>query len=413
MHFICTVLHNFGEGFVMARRPGPRRPAAALAAALLLTASAAAAADDLPALLVQKGVITRAEAEGLGGSVTHGPSFRLATGDGAFSLTPYGYGQVRYTLTSVDGGTNTSNFAVQRARLGVKGNAFGPDLHYQLFLNVYGGKANEPVRLFDWFADYRAGPRVSVKAGQYKVPYAVQWNVSAAQLQFVERGIVDATFRLDRDTGLSAHGALAEGVTYDVGVFNGEGAEQVNPDVHHLWVARLTAAPLGAFAPHESDLERSPEARVLLVAGAAYDDDVASHTVTSLNGRLAALGTSDLVAWNLFAGLRRGGGEARAEYHRRYLDPLAAAAPTETAEGLALQGGWMLSPQVEAAARFSYLDPDTHAGGDLTRAAGLGVSRFFAGHRSKLQADLFRISTQAPGGALRDHRLRVQYQVAF
>jgi phosphate-selective porin OprO/OprP len=350
--------------------------------------------------------------------VTHGPSFGLATADGDFSLHVYGYGQARYTYTDNDHATDQSGFTVQRARLGFKGNAYGRDLTYQLFLNVYSGKADGPVSLFDFFVDNAVNSHIALKAGQYKVPYAVQWNVSAAELQFTERGDVDAYFRLDRDTGLSAHGAAAEGLSYDVGVFNGEGTNRTNPDNRHLWVARLSAAPLGTFAPHEADVEadggRSAAPRVLLVAGVAYDDHVASHSVTALNGRLAALGPSDLLTWNLFAAARHRGGEVRAEYHRRVLDPVSPGGAGETAQGLSVQGGYRITPGVEAALRWEYLDPDTHAGGDLTREGGVAVSRYFAGHRSKLQADLFRIHTQtAPGADTDANRLRVQYQIAF
>lgn len=388
--------------------------AALLGVALSLAAPGTApAAGGLSDLLVEKGVISRAEADHLGG-VTHGTAFGLATADGAFSLDVYGYGQARYTLMDKDGGTNTSNFSVQRARLGFKGHAFGPDLSYKLYLNVYSGKASAPVSLFDLYADYAVNPRFALKAGQYKVPYAVQWNVSAAQLEFVERGSVDGYFRLDRDTGLSAHGKVADGLAYDVGVFNGEGTNQSNPDTHHLWVARLMATPLGPFALHEADTDRSEAWRLLLVTGAAHDDHVATHSVTSLNSRLTALGASDLTAWNLFAGVRRGGGEARAEYHRRLLDPAAAGARTETAAGLSLQAGHFVTRNVEAAVRYEHLDPNTHVGGDLTREAGVALTRYFAGHRSKLQADLFRVNTQTgPGTATDDNRLRVQYQIAF
>jgi phosphate-selective porin OprO/OprP len=380
-------------------RPG-LRPAVPLLCALLgAAAGPASAAED-------------------GGPVriSHGPGFTLATADGAFSLTPYGYGQVRYTLTGADGDTNTSAFTVKRARLGFKGNAYGPDLTYRLYLNVYSGKADASVGLFDLFADYRVGPRLSVKGGQYKVPYAVQWNVSAAGLQFVERGAVDAYFRLDRDTGVTAHGRLGQSVAYDLGVFNGEGTNKTNPDTHHLWVARLKATPEGPFPGHESDNERSAAPRLLLVAGAAYDDRVAAHSVSALNARLdpGALGPSDLLAVNLYAGAKHHGREVQAEYHRRYLDPVAPGTRTETAEGLRLQGGAFLSRNVEAAARYEYLDPNTHIGGDLVREAGVAVNRFFAGHRSKLQADLFRVTTQtAPGMSGEDFRLRVQYQIAF
>ncbi|MBI5138165.1 MAG: hypothetical protein HZA24_12660 [Nitrospirae bacterium] len=389
-----------------------------LTACALATPHAALAADSLGELLRDKGVVSQAELDALPQPVStahDGKNFTWRTADRRFDMRLYGYGQFRYTLTDAQPGTNTDGFTVQRARLGANGHAFADDLAWQLFLNVYSGKADAAVGLFDLFADYTPSTRLGVRVGQHKVPYAVQWNISAANLQFVERGAVDAAFRLDRDTGVTLHGAATPNVQYDLGVFNGEGLNRNNAGTGHLWVARLMATPLGRYALAESDQAGTAQPAVLLALGAAFNDNVASHTITSLNGRLAALGRSDVSGLNAFAGIRWRGASAQAEAHRRRIDPATSGTPAETARGLAVQAGWFVVPgKVEVAARHEHLDPDTRLSGDLVRETGVAVGRFFNGHHNKLQADLFQVTTQtAPGQDTDGVRLRVQYQVAF
>ncbi|MFU8856411.1 MAG: porin [Deferrisomatales bacterium] len=392
---------------------------AVAAVALLAAARPAHAAVDLLQRLVEKDIISEEERKELAKeqdvvSAHRGRSFSWATPDGAFRAELYGYGQVRYTFDDRDQGDNRSNFSVQRMRLGLRGNAFIKDLKYQLLLNVYSGDENR-VSLFDWFADYTPLPELGLKAGHYKVPYAVQWNISAANLQFVERTTVDANFRFDRDTGVTVHGTFFSMLSYDVGVYNGEGTNKNNPDDGHLYVARLTLEPLGRYALAESDIARSKSPIVLLSAAFAQNNDVASHTRGNLNGRLTALGPSDVTSWNGFAGLKWMGASAQAEYHRRKIDPEDSTLDDETAVGFYAQGGYLVwKNKLEVAGRYEYFDPNDDLADNLRQEYGGAVSWFFAGHRNKLQADFFRINTQSrTADSANDNRLRVQYQLAF
>ncbi len=250
-------------------------------ACCLVAVRPAAAAVDLLQRLVDKGILTEEERKELAKQdevvESHkGGSFSWATADGNYSAQLYGYGQVRFTFENPDEGTKKGNFSVQRARLGLRGNAFNKDLKYQLLLNVYGGggkgkdDSSSSTSLMDWFVDYTPWKELGIKGGQYKVPYAMQWNISAAGLQFVERTTVDGNFRFDRDQGLSLHGTVVGVLSYDLGVFNGEGDRQSNPDEHFLWVGRLSAQPLGKYPNHESDNEISPKPVMLLSAAGAF-----------------------------------------------------------------------------------------------------------------------------------------------
>lgn len=216
------------------------------------------AAVDLLERLAEKGISTEEERQELAKQEqvkeTHKNSFSWMTKDGKFSLQLYGYGQVRYTYDDKDNDESRSNFSVQRARVGVRGNAFLKELKYQLYLNAYSGNEKD-VSLFDYFLDYVRRPKFGIKAEQYKVPYGVQWNISASALQFVERTTVDGNFRMDSDTGVSLHGKLFSMLSYDLGIFNGEGTNKTIPTP--------TMSTRGAFAsnPLGNILSTSPTTR--------------------------------------------------------------------------------------------------------------------------------------------------------
>lgn len=382
----------------------------------LIAVRPAAAAVDLLQRLVDKGILTEEERKELAKQdevvESHkGRSFSWATTDGNYSAQLYGYGQVRFTMEDKDSGDDRGNFSVQRARLGLRGNALSKDLKYQLFLNVYSGNEKD-VSLFDWFADYTPWKEFGIKGGQYKVPYAMQWNISAAGQQFVDRTTVDGNFRFDRDTGVSLHGTLFGMFSYDAGVFNGEGTNKNNPDDHFLWVGRLSAQPLGKYPNHESDNEISPKPVMLVSVAGAFDDDVSSHTRPNLNSRLNALGTSDVTSWNGFAGVKWMGASLQVEGHRREIEPKDPAQNDETALGYYVQGGYFVwKDKVEVAARYEYFDPDDDKGGDKEKQYGLGANYFFAAHKNKIQADFFRIEKDK--GDVEDNQFRVQYQLSF
>ncbi|GAB4278301.1 MAG: hypothetical protein Kow0092_34090 [Deferrisomatales bacterium] len=397
-----------------------RRAAAALAVAMVWGAAPGWGAVDLLERLEQRGVLTAAERQELvaqqppaGPAVADRLSF--ASRDGRFSGRLYGYGQVRYTFEDRKQADDLSRFSVQRVRLGLAGHALGNNLTYKVYLNVYSGNETS-TDLFDFYADYAFAPSLAVRAGAYKVPYGIQWNVSASRLQFVERTGVDANFRFDRDTGITVHGTLGAGLAYDAGVFNGEGRNRNNVDDGHLYVGRLLWAPFGGrvFAG-QSSLTRPSRPQLFLSASAAYDDDVSSHTRSNLDGRLEALGTSDVASVAAFVGLRYRGFSLGAEGHRRRIDPLDEGAANETAVGYYVQGGALVwRDMVEVAGRYETFDPDDDRGDDRTRAYGVALNLFFAGHRSKLQTDLFHTATEAgPGSTDTEDRVRVQYQIAF
>ncbi len=70
--------------------------------------------------------------------------------------------------------------------------------------------------------------------------------------------------------------------------------------------------------------------------------------------------------------------------------------------------------ELEIAARWAFVDPDTTVPDDRRHELTLAVNWFFAGHRNKLTVDASRLTLEVPGGAdLAEDRVRVQWDVSF
>lgn len=346
-------------------------------------------------------------------------NFYLKTTDNRFRLYIYGYGQVLYTYQTNDitAKDDLSNFQVQRVRLGIKGYAYSDKLKYQLLLSASQSKQFDTVSLLDWFIDYSLIKEFGIKAGQFKVPYSTSFTISASDLQFVERTQVDANFRLDRDDGINLYGNLFESkLTYNVGVYNGEGRNKSNPDNGNLYSARLVFEPLGKYPYHESDNEMSEKFLMMLSAAYAINQNQVGSTNTNLDSRLdpKVLGISDVTNYNGFVGLKYRGTSIHGEYYHGVIDPEKNGLSNETGDGYYLQAGYFVLPKaVEIAARYESFDPDRDKDNDKRNKYGGGINYFINGHRNKIQADLFHIKQEKAGGDETDTRFRIQYQLSF
>jgi hypothetical protein len=127
--------------------------------------------------------------------------------------------------------------------------------------------------LLDWYFDFTHLRDLSLRVGQYKVPFNRQRVISSGNLQFVDRSILNAEFNLDRDLGFEFFSKNFLGskiFQYRTGLFmaKGRGNYQLG-DFGFLYLIRLDLTPLGKFKHYrESDLERSKTPK--LGIGAAY-----------------------------------------------------------------------------------------------------------------------------------------------
>jgi phosphate-selective porin OprO/OprP len=140
-----------------------------------------------------------------------------------------------------------NRFDVRRARL-----RFNGDLTRWVRYGLeYEFQGNETSNLVDAYAELGKVP-ASLRMGQFKVPFSLEWQTRDKGLYFAERSFAYA-LGPGRDTGLMVHGTLWDGrCTYALGGFNGDGpdgstrgTESDDPEA----AARLVAAPFRAGGP--------------------------------------------------------------------------------------------------------------------------------------------------------------------
>jgi hypothetical protein len=263
--------------------------------------------------------------------------------------------------------------------------------------------------------------------------------ISSANMNLVDRSIVNGEFNLDRDVGIEAFskdvGGLGHYLAYYAGVFMGEGRNSFDlTDFGMLYVGRVEVLPLGKFDDAgEGDLTRSKRPGLAIAGAYAYQDR--AHAARGVVGDyLADRGTTDFhhvtadllfkwrglsltTAFHVRRGFNRKNGGA--------VDDMGAAIATVAAR----QGiGWFgqlgyVVPKIplEVVGRYGLTRNNHGTRSSLVNAdeAGGGINYYFVGHDLKLQLDYFRLwdanlgATPAEAARSGTDRLRLQVQVYF
>jgi phosphate-selective porin len=109
-------------------------------------------------------------------------------------------------------------FALERARIGIKGNVT-KYVEYEVTRDFANGGAWQDV-----YVNLRPVSFVQVLAGRFKMPFSLERLTSPAELDFVYRTLGSVLLAPGRDVGLMAHARVLKRVVhYQVGFFEGDG----------------------------------------------------------------------------------------------------------------------------------------------------------------------------------------------
>ncbi|MBP5614118.1 MAG: hypothetical protein J6X35_08275 [Bacteroidales bacterium] len=204
-----------------------------------------------------------------------------------------GWAQVQYQSVWQDGKAVTESFRIRRARLSADG-----QLHPMLTYKLQADFGNSPA-LVDAYLKLRFCDAFSLQAGQFKTPFTIESGISPMNLEYIDYGEpiqklagysdICGIGRQGRDIGLMAIGRLfaVDGrekpfhlLHYSLGVFNGNGINNTDANLHkdvvgkldiHPWLPTLTlSASLyeGVWKQQENrDYKRERSA-----VGVQYDD---------------------------------------------------------------------------------------------------------------------------------------------
>lgn len=330
------------------------------------------------------------------------------------------------------------NFLVRRARFKFDGFAFSPKLKYKFELglsnrDVSGGSQftrDTPRHILDAVVMWNFAGNWELWAGQTKLPGNIERVISSGNLQFVDRSILNSRFNIDRDVGLQLRHKDKLGKNFvireKIAISQGEGRNITEGNQGGLqYTGRVEFLPFGEFISKgdysSSDLKREPTPK--LMAGINYDHNNNAVRSRSNLGSFMFLSDGSLyeTSINTFfadAIFKYQGFSFQGEYANRDAEAAVAIEADGTPTGdvvnvgnsLNLQAGYLLPTNIEFSGRYSNIRLDNIAGGTDTDQYTLGASKFFVGHKLKLQTDLSYTTINGDGD---NWMYRLQLDVHF
>ena len=334
--------------------------------------------------------------------------------------------------------SNESNFLVRRARLKFDGFAFTPKLKYKLELglsnrDISGASpftSNAPRYILDAVIKWNFYENFELWFGQTKLPGNRERIVSSANLQQVDRSLLNSRFNIDRDLGvqLRHHFNLTDSfvVKEFLSMAQGEGRNITTGNLGgHQYTGRIELLPMGNFASKGdykgADLKR--EASPKLALGVSYDHNANAVKNRSNQGSYMENdeGFYETNINTLFvdAMFKYKGFSLMAEYSDRDAkDPFAKNSDNtltgdvvQVGKGLNIQSGILFKNDWELSGRYTNIELDKNiTGKNQEQQYTLGVSKYIVGHSLKVQTDLSYLDLDTSNSHM---MWRLQFDIHF
>jgi len=314
-------------------------------------------------------------------------------------------------------GSPDHNFIVRRARLKFDGFAYSPKLKYKIELGLSNrdiSGANEfnrntPRYILDAVIMWNFAGNWELWAGQTKLPGNVERVVSSANLQLIDRSLLNSRFNIDRDLGIQLRHKTDLGGGFlmreKLSLSQGEGRNVTEGNEGGLqYTARLEFLPFGTFQSKgdyvQSAIKKEETPKLMVGVTYNYNQDAvrergfAGDYMMRTDGSLYETDQTTVFADAMF---KYKGFSFMGEYAKRTADDEIATeadgvTPTGdivlTGNALNLQAGYMFENNYEIAGRFTTVDYEAVTGTLPSEQYTLGVNKFVVGHKLKVQSDI-------------------------
>jgi len=310
-----------------------------------------------------------------------------------------------------------SAMLIRRSRLKFDGFAFSPKLKYKVELGLSNRDqsgaseytSNAPRYILDAVLKWNFSGNFVLWLGQTKLPGNRERVISSANLQQVDRSLLNSRFTIDRDMGMQLRHHFNLTDTFIVkeifSVAQGEGRNITTGNLGgYQYTTRVELLPFGNFASKGDykggDLKFEPKPKLALGAAFDFNNDASktrSNQGSYMVNNTGGLYTTNITTLFLDAMYKHKGFSFMAEYANRNADdPFAknddgtlTGDQVQVGNGLNLQSGYMLSKTVEVSGRYTNISYDKIiTGKGAENQYTLGVSKYIAGHKLKVQTDL-------------------------
>ena len=314
-------------------------------------------------------------------------------------------------------GSPEHNFIVRRARLKFDGFAYSPKLKYKIELglsnrDISGANdfnRNTPRYILDAVIMWKFAKNWELWAGQTKLPGNVERVVSSANLQLIDRSLLNSRFNIDRDLGVQIRHKSKLGDKFlmreKLSISQGEGRNVTEGNEGGLqYTARVEFLPFGTFKSKgdysQSDLKREVKPKLMVGFTYNYNQDAvrergfAGDYMMRMDGSLYETDQTTIFADAMF---KYNGFSFMGEFAKRTADDeiateLDGVTPTGdivlTGNALNLQAGYLFKSNYEIAARFTTVDYENITGSLPSEQYTLGLNKFIVGHKLKVQTDV-------------------------
>ena len=344
----------------------------------------------------------------------------MVAADSSFSVKFAPRFQVRYYGTSdfSDDGLAPvdHDFLVRRSRFKFDGWAVHPSIVYKMEFglsnnDMSGANAftkNSPLYILDAVIKWKFAPGFELWAGQTKLPGNVERVISSANLQLVDRSLLNRKFNIDRDLGIQLRHTTKLGGQFiskeKFAISQGEGRNIATGNEGGLqYTGRVELFPLGSFTKKGEYMGSSTvrEEKLKIMAAYTYDFNRDASKIRSNMGDYMFLTDGSLYQTNITTQfidlvLKYEGFSLMAEYaDRSATNPIAVELDgTETGDivtvgsAINMAVGYFISEKTEVAGRYTALNYADVTGTSPVTMYTLGLNKFVVGHKLKVQSDI-------------------------
>jgi phosphate-selective porin OprO/OprP len=309
-----------------------------------------------------------------------------------------------------------SSMLIRRSRLKFDGFAFSPKLKYKVELglsnrdqsgaSIYTSNASRQI--LDAVLKWNFSGNFVLWFGQTKLPGNRERVISSANLQQVDRSLLNSRFTIDRDMGIQLRHHFNLTDTFLVkeifSIAQGEGRNITTGNLGgHQYTTRVELFPFGNFKSKGdykgSDLKFEPSPKLSL--GVAYDFNNNASKTRSNQGSYMLNDTgfysTNISTLFVDAMYKHLGFSLMAEYANRTADDAFAknsdgsltGDEVQVGNGLNIQTGYLISKTVELSGRYTNISLDKEiTGKGSENQYTLGLSKYIAGHSLKVQTDI-------------------------
>jgi phosphate-selective porin OprO/OprP len=179
-------------------------------------------------------------------TATFKDGIRIKSSDGEFDMLVGGYLGYHYRAFAHrpedDVRTSPDSFFLRQARAELSGMIYR-DFDYRLVLDFATNAVPASGTLQDGYVGWKYWPWLSLRLGQFKEPFGQEQTAPDRVLEFNERSDIDR-LTPQRDIGAMVYGKVEEGLlSYELGVFNGQGRAVMDATDDKEVAARLRSLP--------------------------------------------------------------------------------------------------------------------------------------------------------------------------